>query len=94
MGYPFGEKETGSHPSFRVFPNPASGHVFLDLKIPSQHPVNIDVLNVMGEKVYHRTIDKYNEQGVQLNIAPYKSGVYIIKVQSGNYTMTQKIIKP
>jgi hypothetical protein len=68
-----------------VFPNP----VVDVLNIASDKQSVVDIYNVLGAKISTNTVDANGE----LSVSGLKSGVYVVKVQSGGETKTVQIIK-
>jgi len=76
--------------SISIYPNPSSG--LFTMQINSQWLMSnsqIDIYNVLGEKVWHSEI--YNQQS-QIDLSSQSKGIYFIKVQSGNNVYTKKVI--
>jgi Secretion system C-terminal sorting domain len=75
--------ESFENVSFKVFPNPASDVVnlssFSDIE-------KIEMFNVLGEKVL------VSSKAKQLHVESLKSGVYLLKVFSGNRSATKRIV--
>ena len=69
-----------------IFPNPTNGN--LNLKVPSQIEVlNVTMFDVLGKNVgvlYHNQI---------LNTSNLPKGVYILKVETSQGSLTRKIVK-
>jgi PKD repeat protein len=88
------ESETSSfiEPTlFRVFPNPTSGKLTIELLgIDAAQPVRIEIYTTMGEKI--TTVPLSGNQKYELSLAERPAGLYFIRLVSGDYSNTQKII--
>jgi len=71
-----------------VYPNPTNGYFTLEFNTAID---NVEVYNVSGALVKVFSID--NVKKAQLNISSLESGLYFVKVTSGNSTSTTRIIK-
>ena len=71
---------------FSLYPNPASnGFVNIVSKVSGEKEVA--VFDVLGKQVINTTIS-----GKKLNIAALNSGVYIVKINQGNASVTKKLV--
>ena len=70
--------------SLRVYPNPVDDN----LKIEANNIKNVSVLNLMGQKVYQSEV---NANEVVLNMSEYQSGVYMIQIETAEYTITKRV---
>ncbi len=76
----------------KLYPNPASNQVFVEVALEKAADVKIEVVNNLGQTVISQT-----EAGVQLvntkvNIATLSSGIYLVKITAGEASSTQKLI--
>jgi len=76
-------------------PNPASDLTMLSFEIPSPGKVNIELLNNSGYcfKNWVIIINKPGPQVLELQLRDLLSGFYFIRLQSGNFIQSCKIIK-
>ncbi len=71
----------------RIYPNPFSEN----LHIQSENlPVNITIFDVQGKLVFQQNI---KVSSMEIETDRWLSGVYIVKIQTDNYTFHQKFIK-
>jgi hypothetical protein len=73
-----------------VYPNPTSGEVNIDLGIEEPGEINVTVLNLLGAEVFQQNFSPANR--ISLNIAQYKSGVYLVKITYNGGTCVRKIM--
>lgn len=71
------------HLDFVIYPNPANGSFWLTVPLGSQ----IEVINVLGQKIEHRTAEQTKERFV-IN----KIGVYIVILRQGKSVSTERVI--
>ncbi len=81
--------------SFSIYPNPAVDKQVTLIYDITENASNgeVAVYNISGQKVYSSQIA--NNSGFyqqNLNLSDLSSGVYIVKVQIGNYSANQKLI--
>jgi len=76
-----------------VYPNPGNGLFNVQMKKEDEGPVNITVVNALGNTVYHenkvalgKTVQK------TINLAGLPDGIYILKVESDRENIQKKII--
>ena len=73
--------------SFKMFPNPTNGSsIFFSIK----EDAKIKVYNLLGKLVLQKEINLNNNE---INISRLNSGIYIVKVSSGDQFITKKLIK-
>jgi len=71
----------------QIYPNPATDIV--NVKVDADSPYTLTVTNIMGQVV--QTIQA-KQNTVQLNVANYAPGVYIVNVKTKTATSSQKLI--
>jgi len=91
-----GLEDVNGNITFGVYPNPSQdGNVTLmyDLKNNASETNTVSVFAVTGAKVYETQIT--NNSGFytkDLNLSALNSGIYILKLQAGSVTKTQKLV--
>jgi hypothetical protein len=74
--------------NFEINPNPNKGK--FNIKSNITIPINIDIINVLGEVVYQQKIIKANDFKIELN---QKAGVYYVRIKDdNNSSITRAII--
>lgn len=73
-----------------VYPNPASGKVFISSN--NDNSGILSIYDIKGRLVYYKNFGK-NEMsaGFNINIENYNPGLYIIRIQSENFVFTEKL---
>jgi hypothetical protein len=76
-----------------MHPNPASNEVFINLNTNLQNEVSIELYNSLGQKLQQISESEMagKTQGV-LNVSGYATGIYFVKIKSGNSTAIKKLI--
>jgi hypothetical protein len=76
------------------FPNPFNPSTEIYYQIPSDGNVKLKVYNIMGQEVM-TLVNGFKEKGmynVSFNAGSLTSGVYIYKLEAGNYVQVKKMI--
>ncbi len=69
--------------SVRLYPNPTKGIV----NIEAEGAMTVSVMNTLGQKV----IETNATDNTVIDLSNYESGIYMIRIESGNGTMTEKV---
>lgn len=72
---------------FRVYPNPTKN--FLAIEAGSVEISSVSVFNILGAKVLEQNELTENK----LNVSSLESGIYLLKVEAGNSSITKKFLK-
>lgn len=74
---------------FKILPNPITSN--FRLQLPKQiNTAHITVSDILGKKIYENTMVKSN---VIIPVSNWYNGVYLVKIETENYTVTKKLIK-
>ncbi|MCU0441211.1 MAG: T9SS type A sorting domain-containing protein [Bacteroidia bacterium] len=65
----------------KVYPNPASSYLFIELETASTQPYNYSIVDVTGKIVRHQLLQPSNKQRIQVDDLP--QGVYWVNIQGG-----------
>jgi len=81
--------------SWNLYPDPASDIVHLQISSPNDmDDCKLSVYNILGEKVFGESINLANgSNSQQVNVSNLAAGVYLITLQSGQYTTTKRFTK-
>jgi hypothetical protein len=86
-----GIPETGSKsPSFRVYPNPSKGELFICLNEIPQTSFELAILDLSGNTLERKEYSQRKE--LKLNMEFLRPGIYILQVKSGSTIEHQRII--
>ena len=73
-----------------IFPNPTKGKFTLNLKLPSKTAVNIEIYNLIGQRVY---IDKIYESKTEIKFPKSaKQGIYFLKIENEGKLQIKKLV--
>ncbi len=82
--------ESGSKKELKIYPNPASDLVVLEIPIPGEYTIKVHDLS--GRVMYSQTTLPVSGK-VELNLGDLSQGTYLIYLESGNgLLLSQKII--
>lgn len=95
MAAPIAKEEVSLHAEARVYPNPTSDFVSIDLANEQNDPIEIRIFDAKSGTLYKET--KVNKTGArfahQLNIAQLPASIYIVEIKQGNDRAFRKIAK-
>ena len=92
VNLPVGIDDNIENSSFKIYPNPAEDRININFEGGKTRPELIQVLDLTGKIVYE-TLTIQNEYPLQINSQNLKSGIYLVKIYSGNKVFSKKIIK-
>lgn len=73
-----------------IWPNPTNGKIYISALVADKAPVSLNVINQLGEVIL--TEEYLNNGKKELSLEKYPSGIYFIRIKSGNATETKKVI--
>ena len=79
-----------------IYPNPFNDCFVMQINKPLCHETDISIYNISGQKVYQKNINFTNnpKRLIRINdFRPKSTGVYFIRLSSGDLHYNQKIIK-
>jgi len=79
-------------PDFRVFPNPTSGEVTVDLTAYPDGAIRLELYDVQGRVLQALEIHTSETMIGRLDLAAYQDGIYLIRVQSAGMPAATKRI--
>jgi hypothetical protein len=75
-----------------VYPNPTSGE--LTIKLPSNITnAKVIIFNTMGQLVSEENVKSNSDKSIQTSVSTLSEGVYIVRIQSDQYTSETRLIK-
>lgn len=77
----------------RVFPNPVSDMLNINLYSTGNNFQTIYITNVVGTIIYTTDVDSNEKNSFQINVSTYDRGVYFIIFTSDKIVLTKKFIK-
>ena len=88
-------ESVGSNNPFKAIPSPGGTKLFFQYSLPKKGNVEIDAINMSGQKMKTIYTENNQESGSyqsSADISDLKSGIYIIHLQSGNFSQNCKLI--
>ena len=84
------EKNNGLDVS--LYPNPNKGYFTLHFLLGKEEFVNIQIFDMTGNKVYQEDLNLQKSKSLPVNLTLLPSGVYFLKVNGSESTVSRKII--
>ncbi len=76
-----------------IFPNPANGMAYLDLRAYAGQKANIQLTNTLGEIVFSRKVASIPEYPIELSLDGLASGAYLVSVgREGERSLVFKLV--
>jgi hypothetical protein len=76
-----------------LYPNPASDKAFIEFSAPAQQMVSFRLYNPSGQVVWEvQTADHAGFQRMELDLRPFPTGVYYLKVSSYGESIAHKVL--
>ena len=76
--------QSGEFASIKVFPNPSDGILFVEGKLDNQVSVDIQIFNLLGQKVVEKKINSAGLFRETLQLQHLSSGSYLVVVRGGD----------
>lgn len=79
----------------KVFPNPFSDQLTVEITMPSPGPATVMLFNILGSKVYESKVTDLNAgiNQVKIPVAEINKGVYLLKVETERGIFQTKVSK-
>lgn len=77
--------------AFKVYPNPTTGNVFIDIITESSDEVQLDVYNTTGQNVQSTQLPSQTTR-FELNMNELPIGIYVLRFAVDNKVTTKKLI--
>jgi hypothetical protein len=79
---------------FRIYPNPASDRLFIEINDLAGKDLRLFIFNHLGQMVLNRQLEYSGGQiREELDISNFKAGMYLIRIVTSEDIYTQKVIK-
>ncbi len=88
-----GINEDENNKGFSVYPNPASGEVFITLNLPEKEEVLIDIFNAQGQLV--KSSRKNYAAGIvteKVTVENFATGIYNVQIQVNSNRFSEEIV--
>jgi hypothetical protein len=87
---PIATEDIALDEQIRVFPNPTSGQVTLEMPASLNEGLQIQVFNLQGQALQFREATSGQEQ-LELDLSNYPNGLYFLTITAGKETITKKV---
>ncbi len=77
-----------------AYPNPFNPITNIGFRLPNNANVELAIYDIQGREI-QTLINNYQTAGyhsINWNASPYPSGIYLIKMNSGEFTHIQKVV--
>lgn len=75
-----------------IYPNPNSGSFTIEIKNSTAGIASVSVINILGETIFKQQEIVSEAFGFPVNLGMIAEGIYIVKVQTTNRTITKRMI--
>ncbi|MBX7142762.1 MAG: T9SS type A sorting domain-containing protein [Chitinophagales bacterium] len=75
-----------------VFPNPGDGHFTLSVSASSSQKIQVEIQNAIGAVIQSFTLASTNDHEHLIDLTSYGTGIYWMKIQSGDQQAVKKLI--
>jgi PKD repeat protein len=78
--------------SFNIYPNPTTGKFVIAFDLHQKHDMNIEVLNIIGEKVIVKSFTDVQNQILEFDLNTVADGVYFVVITSDDEKISKKLV--
>lgn len=77
-----------------IHPNPVYQYLTLEFQLLDNEPVTFSIFNIAGKEIFSSTYQgQKNYNRLQLDVASFQSGLYVLKIQSNDLFYVYKFLK-
>ncbi|HRG91135.1 MAG TPA: T9SS type A sorting domain-containing protein, partial [Chitinophagales bacterium] len=76
----------------KLFPNPATNAVQLQIGLTQSDDLNLQLADVTGKLVMEQYLGEVNDKTFTLNLSTIASGVYYIRISGNNVNTVQRLV--
>ena len=76
-----------------VYPNPVQDKLNLSFTDKTSERVQIDVFSIVGKMVYSQALSAQQAENHSINVSGWQNGMYLIRINNGIETVSNKFIK-
>ncbi|MBJ98459.1 MULTISPECIES: reprolysin-like metallopeptidase [Mesonia] len=77
---------------FVIYPNPNNGRFTISLTPKEEEPIKVNIFDISGRRIFSKTYHYKNQFSESLSLDQAQTGVYFVKVDNGNKSVTKKVI--
>ncbi len=93
IDYPLAFEDIEENTGFEVYPNPTKDVINIEIS-GFDNEVDILIYNSLGQRVYSQRVKSANSDYRQsIDFSQFESGVYVIRINDGTKTATQRFVK-
>jgi len=86
--------ETSLFKNLSLFPNPTENEAQLNFNLTNQQPINIEVYDLTGKKVYAQNLGlSVGEINHTIKMQNQSNGLYLVRIIAGSETTTLRLVK-
>lgn len=78
--------------SIKLYPNPITDILKLEVKDIDIVNISIEIVNVNGQRIYFRQYNQAAQFECSIDVSDYPKGIYFVKVQNAKETKVGKVI--
>ncbi len=71
----------------KIFPNPSTGEVWLDLSLPQTADVNLEIWNILGQRVEMIKAGQLRQARLLLDLSDQRAGMYWVNIYADGRSM-------
>lgn len=80
--------------ALRLYPNPASRAVTLEVDVLQTSEGTVSLLNLMGQTLYEASVQWYaGKQQVEMELAAFPEGTYFVVIRAGDQLLSKRLVK-
>jgi aminopeptidase N len=85
----------GPENEIKIYPVPTSStNVTLSIKNPVEKKMTLRIFNAVGQLISQQQIDTPGrDEEIQINVSKLSAGVYLLRIDAGNFKTTRHIVK-
>ncbi len=77
----------------KIYPNPASSILNINFNTYSNQDIRIKLFNIVGQNVFNRSYKpNYQSQDIKIHTKVFKTGIYILSIETGNKIIQKRVI--
>lgn len=88
-----GVAQVQQEPSLAVYPNPTTGLLNIDVKLPTAEDIEIVLFNALGQSISRVRDSGVVQGGYQMDMSSLPAGFYQVQVVSGAKTLSARVVR-
>jgi hypothetical protein len=87
-----GHPEIARFEKLQVYPNPCFDEFYVDLKLNSKSPLDISLVNLVGQEMVIYGSSHCDELNLQFDTHGLEKGIWILRIRAGNSSLVRKLL--